>query len=47
MPATAPGSLTEKQTSDVLAYMFSVMSLPAGTTELAASVEPLKVITFD
>ena len=47
MPATAPGSLTEKQTADVLAYMFSIAKLPAGSTELAASVEPLKQITFD
>jgi mono/diheme cytochrome c family protein len=47
MPATAPGSLTEKQTADILAYMFSVMSLPAGTTELAETPEPLKAITFD
>jgi len=47
MPATAPGSLTEKQTADILAYMFSVMSLPAGTTELAEKAEPLKAITFD
>ena len=47
MPATAPGSMTEKQTADVLAYMFSVAKLPAGSTELAASAEPLKQITFD
>ena len=30
MPATAPGSLTEKQTADVLAYMFSMAKFPAG-----------------
>jgi mono/diheme cytochrome c family protein len=47
MPATAPGSMTEKQTADVLAYMFSMAKLPAGATELAASVEPLKQITLD
>ena len=47
MPATAPGSLTEKQTADVLAYMFSMAKLPAGSAELAATVEPLKQITFD
>jgi quinoprotein glucose dehydrogenase len=47
MPATAPGSLTEKQTADVLAYMFSMAKLPAGSAELAATVEPLKEITFD
>ena len=47
MPATAPGSLTEKQTADVLAYMFSMAKLPAGSAELASTVEPLKQITFD
>jgi mono/diheme cytochrome c family protein len=47
MPATAPGSLTEQQTADILAYMFSMAKQPAGTTELAASVEPLKQIKLD
>jgi mono/diheme cytochrome c family protein len=47
MPATAPGSLTDKQTADVLAYIFSMAKFPAGTTELAASVEPLKAISLD
>lgn len=47
MPATAPGSMTEQQTADVLAYMFSVAKYPAGTTELAASLEPLKQIKLD
>jgi len=47
MPATAPGSLTEKQTADVLAYIFSMAKFPAGTTELAATVEPLKAISLD
>jgi mono/diheme cytochrome c family protein len=47
MPATAPGSLTEQQTADILAYMFSMAKYPAGSTELAASVEPLKQISLD
>ena len=47
MPATAPGSMTEKQTADVLAYMFSAAKFPAGTTELPATVEPLKLILLD
>jgi S-disulfanyl-L-cysteine oxidoreductase SoxD len=47
MPATAPGSLSPQQTADILAYVFSVSSQPAGTTELPSAVEPLKAITFD
>ena len=47
MPATAPGTLTENQTADILAYMFMVAKYPAGTMELAGSVEPLKGITID
>src|SRR3954447_20444741 len=30
MPASAPGSLTEAQTADIIAYMFSVGKFPAG-----------------
>jgi hypothetical protein len=47
MPATAPGSLSEQQTADLLAYMLSIAKYPAGTTELAAKAEPLKAITLD
>jgi mono/diheme cytochrome c family protein len=47
MPATSPGSLTEKQTADVLAYMLMVAKYPAGSTELASSIDPLKQITLD
>jgi mono/diheme cytochrome c family protein len=47
MPATSPGSLTEKQTADVLAYILSMSKFPAGSTELAASIEPLKDISLD
>jgi mono/diheme cytochrome c family protein len=47
MPATAPGSLTEQQTADILAYMFSMAKYPAGAAELQASAEPLKQITLD
>lgn len=34
MPATAPGSLTPAQTSDISAYILSSNKFPAGTTEL-------------
>jgi len=47
MPATAPGSLTEQQTADILAYVFSQAKYPAGSAELATSVEPLKQIMLD
>jgi mono/diheme cytochrome c family protein len=47
MPATAPGSLTEKQTADIIAYLLSVAKYPAGSTELAASIDPLKQISLD
>ena len=47
MPATAPGSLTEKQTADVLAYIFSQSKYPAGSMELDSKVEPLKQIELD
>jgi mono/diheme cytochrome c family protein len=46
MPATSPGSLTPEQTSDVIAYMFSVYKLPAGATELPAKADELKTINF-
>ena len=46
MPATSPGSLTPQQTSDVIAYMFSVYKLPAGATELPAQPDDLKTINF-
>jgi S-disulfanyl-L-cysteine oxidoreductase SoxD len=47
MPATAPGSLSEKQTADILAYIFSQSKYPAGSMELDSKVEPLKQITLD
>ena len=47
MPATAPGSLSEQQTADILAYVFSISKYPAGTTELSAMAEPLKQIALD
>src|SRR3712207_5944969 len=47
MPATAPGSLTPQQTADILAYVFSVSSFPAGTSELPSTADSLKQITLD
>jgi mono/diheme cytochrome c family protein len=47
MPASAPGTLSEQQTADIIAYLFSVGKYPAGTTELAAKMEPLSKIKID
>ena len=47
MPASAPGSLTEAQTADIIAYMFSVGKFPAGQTELEGKMEPLTNITIE
>ena len=47
MPALDPGSLKPEQNADVVAYILSVSKYPAGTTELATGVEPLKQIKID
>jgi mono/diheme cytochrome c family protein len=47
MPASAPGTLSEQQTSDILSYMLSVGKFPAGTTELAPKMEPLMTIKIE
>jgi mono/diheme cytochrome c family protein len=47
MPASAPGTLTEQQTADILAYVLSIGKYPAGTTELAPKMEPLMTIKIE
>lgn len=47
MPALDPGSLKPEQVADVVADILSASKYPAGTTELATSVEPLKQIKID
>src|SRR4051794_39727423 len=47
MPASAPGTLSDQQTADIIAYMFSVAKYPAGQTELAAKMEPLMQVTIE
>jgi len=47
MPANAPGTLSEQQTADILAYMLMVSKFPAGTTELEAKLEPLMQIKIE
>lgn len=47
MPASAPGSLSEQQTSDIIAFMLSKSNFPAGTTELAAQQDVLMQIKIE
>jgi len=47
MPASAPGSLSEAQTADIIAYVFSVGKYPAGQTELPAKMDALTQITIE
>lgn len=47
MPMTAPGSLTEQQSADILAYTFSMDKFPAGQEELPHTAQALKAITID
>ena len=47
MPASSPGSLTEPQTADIIAYILSVGKFPAGATELEPKMEPLMLITIE
>jgi len=47
MPASAPGTLSEPQTADIIAYMFSVGKYPAGQTELPAKMDALTQITIE
>ena len=47
MPATAPGTLTPEQTSEVTAYMLSTSKYPAGAAPLADKMDDLKMISID
>jgi mono/diheme cytochrome c family protein len=44
MPALEPGSMQPDQVADVVADILSASKYPAGSTALAASVDPLKTI---
>jgi mono/diheme cytochrome c family protein len=46
MPADKPGSLTPAQTVDVIAFVLSKGTFPAGQTELAPDAAALKGIKF-
>lgn len=47
MPATAPGSLTPVQNTEVLAFILSKNRFPAGAAELAPKAESLKSIKIE
>jgi mono/diheme cytochrome c family protein len=47
MPATKPGSLQPGEVSQLIAYILSANSYPAGTIELPDSADKLKEIQFD
>jgi mono/diheme cytochrome c family protein len=47
MPATAPGTLTPEQATNLMAYLLSVTKYPAGTTPLPGTMDDLKKISID
>src|SRR5688500_11170967 len=47
MPATAPGTLTPEQATNLMAYMLSVGKYPAGSEALSDKTDDLKKITID
>jgi mono/diheme cytochrome c family protein len=46
MPGDAPGTLKPAEVADVMAYLFSRATFPAGPSELSSDVAALKAITF-
>lgn len=46
MPNDAPGSLSDRQYADVLAFLLSKSRFPAGPTELVPQANALSQITF-
>ena len=47
MPATAPGTMTEAQTADVLAYMLNASDFPTGPSPLGSDIAALTAIMLD
>lgn len=47
MPAMSPGSMTPKETSDVLAYILNANRFPAGKTRLPSDFRSLNAIHID
>lgn len=46
MPEDNPGSLTDQEFVDVIAYMLSVSDLPTGSTELQVDLHSLSQVTI-
>ena len=47
MPEDNPGGLSAQQYTDIIAYIFKVNGLPAGTTALPADPEALRLIKIE
>lgn len=47
MPMDNPGSLSEQEYADILAYFLSINTYPAGETELKGDDASIKAITVD
>jgi mono/diheme cytochrome c family protein len=47
MPMDRPGTITPQQNADVIAYMLKANQYPAGGSELANTVTPLKTIRIE
>jgi len=47
MPATAPGTLTPEQATDIMAYLLSQGKYPAGAAALPGTADDLKKISID
>ena len=47
MPATNPGTLTPKETAEVIAYMLSANKFPTGKVELPSDPKSLEMIHID
>ena len=46
MPQSAPGSLVDRQYSDVLSFILSRASFPAGETDLSSNPDKLGELTY-
>ena len=47
MPALEPGSMKPAQVADLIAHILSTSKYPAGSTDLASTLEPLQQIKID
>ena len=47
MPQGSPGSLTDQQYADIIAYMFNLSRLPAGENELPPDAQQLNMIIIE